>query len=151
MISKSSEEYLKAIYILKKEKGIIRVTDIAIKMNCSKPNVTKQLSILCKNGYVEYSTYKKITITNKGINLCKELLKEEDIIYLFLNHVIGINNDNLKTDSSLIKNVISKETLQSITSYVYIKLGLNSLKCDFNIDSEKCRKCIIDNEVGESK
>ena len=45
MISKSTEEYLKTMYVLLKQKGNIRVTDIAKKMNCSKPSVTKQLNL----------------------------------------------------------------------------------------------------------
>ena len=39
MVSKALEEYLKTMYILKKQKGNIRVTDIAEKMNCSKASV----------------------------------------------------------------------------------------------------------------
>ena len=37
MISKALEEYLKTMYVLKKQNGNIRVTDIANKMNCSTP------------------------------------------------------------------------------------------------------------------
>ena len=43
MVSKASEEYLKTMYLLKKQKGNIRVTDIAKKMNCSKPSVNKAI------------------------------------------------------------------------------------------------------------
>lgn len=39
MISKSQEEYLKTMYILGKQSGEIRATDIAEKMGCSKPSV----------------------------------------------------------------------------------------------------------------
>ncbi len=41
MISKALEEYLKTMYVLQKQNGNIRVTDIANKMNCSKPSVNK--------------------------------------------------------------------------------------------------------------
>ena len=44
MISKSLEEYLKTMYVLNKQNGKIRVTDIAEKMNCSKPGVTKAIN-----------------------------------------------------------------------------------------------------------
>lgn len=49
MISKSQEEYLKTIYILKKQEGNVRVTDIANKMHCSKPSVNKALHNLKDN------------------------------------------------------------------------------------------------------
>ena len=46
MISKSLEEYLKNIYILKKQNENVRVTDIANKMNCTKPSVNKAIKNL---------------------------------------------------------------------------------------------------------
>ena len=52
MISKASEEYLKTMYILKKQNDNIRVTDIANKMNCSKPSVNKAINNLKENGLV---------------------------------------------------------------------------------------------------
>ena len=53
MISKALEEYLKTMYILKKQKGDIRVTDIANKMNCSKPSVNKAINNLKDNNLQE--------------------------------------------------------------------------------------------------
>lgn len=49
MISKSQEEYLKTIYVLKKQVNTVRVTDIAEKMHCSKPSVNKALHSLKDN------------------------------------------------------------------------------------------------------
>ena len=46
MISKALEEYIKTMYVLEKQVGEIRVTDIATKMNCSKASVTKSLNSL---------------------------------------------------------------------------------------------------------
>ena len=50
MISKSQEEYLKTMYVLQKQNGNIRVTDIANKMNCTKPSVNKALNNLKVEG-----------------------------------------------------------------------------------------------------
>ena len=66
MISKSTEEYLKTIYVLMKQNGIVRVTDIADKMKCSKPSVTKQLNILSNSDFIKHETYGNITLTSKG-------------------------------------------------------------------------------------
>ena len=142
-MSKSSLEYLKNIYILYKQNSILRVTDIASTMKCSKPNVVKHLNVLKDKGLIEYETYGKISITDEGIKISKEILEEDDVIYLLLRNVIGIDNDNLKDDASKIKNSISKETYDELYEYVISKLGLNSLSCNFNMKNEKCRKCII--------
>lgn len=75
MISKSLEEYLKTIYVLKKQSGEVRVTDIAIKMNCTKPSVNKAIHNLKDNGYINYEAYGEIMLTDKRRKLSKEAFR----------------------------------------------------------------------------
>ena len=142
MISKSKEEYLKTIYVLNKQKGKVRVTDIAEKMNCSKPSVTKQLNILSNNNLIEYESYGDIKLTSDGINLAKKVLADYDILYLLLHDVIGVDESVSREDASKIKNVISSESLEKVSSYLYDALDFNKLNCNFNIRNESCRECI---------
>ena len=72
MISKASEEYLKTMYILNKQNGNIRVTDIANKMNCSKPSVNKAIYNLKDEGMLNYESYGTIELTQEGENLAKK-------------------------------------------------------------------------------
>ena len=65
MISKALEEYLKTMYVLKNQNGNIRVTDIAEKMNCSKPSVNKAINILKSENLVNYETYGTIEMTEE--------------------------------------------------------------------------------------
>lgn len=65
MISKSLEEYIKTMYILKMQNGNIRVTDVAQKMNCSKPSVNKALNNLKEAKLVNYETYGTIELTRR--------------------------------------------------------------------------------------
>ena len=46
MISKSLEEYVKVMYVLKMNKGEIRVTDIANSLGVSKASVNKAIKQL---------------------------------------------------------------------------------------------------------
>ena len=66
MISKSSEEYLKTMYILKQQNGNVRVTDIAQKMNCTKPSVNKAIYNLKDEGLLNYESYGTIELTDSG-------------------------------------------------------------------------------------
>ncbi len=65
MISKALEEYLKTMYILKKQSGNIRVTDIANKMNCTKPSVNKAIYNLKDHQLLNYESYGTIELTEK--------------------------------------------------------------------------------------
>ena len=142
MISASTEEYLKTIYILMKKNNLIRVTDIAEIMNCSKPSVTKQLNILKSNGLIIYETYHHIELTEAGIDYAKKILANNDILYILLHDVIGCDEEISKEDASKIKGIISDEVLNKISSYIYEVLDLKRLNCNFNIRNESCRACI---------
>ena len=65
MISKSLEEYLMTMYVIKMKKNDVRVTDIANKMNCTKPSVNKALYNLKDNGLVNYESYGTIELTKE--------------------------------------------------------------------------------------
>lgn len=142
MISKSSEEYLKTMYVLKKQNGNIRVTDIAKKMNCSKASVNKAIYSLKDNGLLNYESYGTIELTNEGENLAKKILETYDIVYLFLKDVLNIDAEEAEKEAEKIKLAITDGTTNKLAKYVHQVLDLNSLDCDYDINKEKCRCCI---------
>lgn len=141
MISKATEEYLKTMYVLKKQNGNIRVTDIANKMSCTKPSVNKALKSLKENGYIEYETYGPIKLTKEGENLAKKILEAYDIVYLFLKDVLGLENEIAKCEADKIKLVVEDDTLNSLAKYVHKVLDLKDLDCCYDLNKEECRSC----------
>ena len=142
MISKSLEEYLKTMYVLNKQNGKIRVTDIAEKMNCSKPGVTKAINSLKKNKLVNYETYGTIELTKKGEDLAKKILEAYDIVYLFLKDVLNIEEKQAQEEADKMKLAITDETINKLARYVHKTLDLNSLDCAYDINQERCRSCV---------
>lgn len=142
MISRSLEEYIKSMYILKKKNGNIRVTDIAEQMNCSKPSVNKAINNLKEHGLVNYESYGTIEITQAGEELAKKILETYDIVFLFLRDVLGIDSTIAKQDAERIKSSMSDETINKLARYVYQVLGLGNLNCNYDVNEEKCRSCI---------
>ncbi len=141
MISKSLEEYLKTMYILEKQNGDIRVTDIAKKMNCSKPSVNKALNNLKDNNLINYETYGKIELTKQGENLAKKILEAYDIVYVFLKDVLELDKKEAEKEAEKIKLAVSDNTLNELAKYVHKVLDFNSLDCGYDINNEKCISC----------
>ena len=141
MISKSSEEYLKTMYILKQQNGNVRVTDIAQKMNCTKPSVNKAIYNLKDEGLLNYESYGTIELTDSGENLAKKILEAYDIVYVFLKDVLNLEEDDAKKEAERIKLAITDETINKLAKYVHKVLGLSNLDCDYDINKEKCRCC----------
>ena len=141
MITKSLEEYLKTMYVLKKQTGKIRVTDVANKMNCTKPSVNKAICNLKNNGLVNYEAYGTIELTNEGEQLAKKLLEAYDIIFLFLKDVLNLDEDDAKIEAEKIKMAMNDNTINKLAKYVHNVLDLSSLDCNYDINKEKCRSC----------
>lgn len=141
MVSKALEEYLKTMYVLKKQNGKIRVTDVAKKMNCSKASVNKALYNLKDNDLVNYESYGTIELTERGGNLAKKILEAYDIVYLFLKDVLNLEGEEAKKEAEKIKSTISDATINQLAKYVHKVLGLSSLDCDYDINKERCRCC----------
>ncbi len=141
MISKSLEEYLKTMYVLKKQNGNIRVTDIAEKMNCTKPSVNKALNNLKTANLVNYETYGPIEITEKGEDLAKKVLEAYDIVYVFLKDVLNLEKNEAEVEAEKIKSAINDNTINSLAKYVHKVLDMTDLDCGYDINKEKCRSC----------
>lgn len=141
MISKSSEEYLKTMYILKKQNGNIRVTDVAIQMNCTKASVNKAIYNLKDEGLLNYESYGTIELTKNGENLAKKIIETYDIVYLFLKDVLNIEEVEAQKEAEQIKLVITDNTINKLAKYVHNVLDLNNLDCDYDVNKERCRNC----------
>ena len=142
MISKSLEEYLKTMYVLNKQNGNIRVTDIANKMNCTKPSVNKALNNLKEEKLINYETYGTIELTEEGEDLAKKILEAYDIVYVFLKEVLNLEEEHAKTEAEKIKSTIKDETINKLAKYVHQVLGLSNLNCNYDINKEQCRSCV---------
>ena len=142
MISKANEDYLKNMYILKKQNGNIRVTDVANKMNCTKPSVNKALNNLKINDLVNYESYGTIELTKEGEDLAKKIIEAYDIVYLFLKDVLEIDESIAENEAEKMKNALSDETLNQLAKYVHKELDLGDLNCSYDLNNERCRSCI---------
>lgn len=146
MISKALEEYIKTMYVLKQQKGEIRVTDIAYKMNCSKASVTKSLNNLKEKKLVEYEAYGEIKLTKEAEEIAQKALEAYDIVYLFFNEVLEMSEEEAREDAEKVNKVISDKTLNNLAKYLHKQLGLSNLDCKYDINESKCRTCIKRNK-----
>lgn len=142
MISKSLEEYLKTMYVLEKQNGRVRVTDIANKMNCTKASVNKALHHLKDHELIHYETYGTIELTKAGEDLAKKTLEVYDIVFLFLKDVLNLKEEEAQHEAEKMKSAMTDNTINQLAKYVHQVLDLNDLNCDYDVNNEKCRCCV---------
>lgn len=142
MLSKSLEEYVKEMYVLKMNKGDIRVTDIANSLDVSKASVNKAIKQLSIEGIVDYEAYGEIELTLEGERIAKKILEAYDITYLFLNEILEVDSKLAESEAKEMKNILSDDTINKLAKYTHEKLGLASLECGYDIDNERCISCV---------
>lgn len=140
-LSNSQEEYLKIIYNLSKTEKEIRVTDIANKLQYTKPSVNFALKSLKDFGLVNYEPYKDITLTKEGKQKAQEVSKRYDIVKMFLTEVLEVEERQAQKEAKAMKHAISKETEEKLERYISKELNLEELECGCDIKKEKCRSC----------
>ena len=141
-LSNSKEEYLKTMYILKNTKNEIKVTDIANRLNKTKASVNNAINNLKQEGLVLYEPYSQIELTEEGIKLAEKIIEANDIVKLFLVNLIGAKKEDAEREAKEIKTVLSDNTLNKLARYTHKELGLTSLECGYDINNERCIKCV---------
>lgn len=141
-LTNSQEEYLKAIYILENTNQKVRVTDIAKKLNITKPSVNKAIKILNELGLINYETYGNITLTKDGERLAKMIIKRYDTIKMFLVDILNIEARQAEKEAESMKHSISENTQKRLAEYINKILDLGDLDCGYDKNSDKCKNCV---------
>ena len=141
-LTSSQEEYLKTIYILEKQHKKIRVTDIAKKLNITKPSVNKAINILKDLGLIKYEIYGNIELIGQAEEIAKSVIKKEKLLAMFLTNVLEVEEEQAIKDATGLKHIISKETEEKLLKYINDLLNLEGVncKCD-NMEKEECKNC----------
>lgn len=119
-MQKSGEDYLEAILMLSQETGksAVRTTDIANKLGVSKPSVSRAMSILKEEGYIDQETYGDIFLTAKGLAAAGEVYDRHKKLTVFFRDILGVEKHLAEHDACLIEHDISKESMQKLTEFV---------------------------------
>jgi len=144
------EDYLETIFDLDKEKKVVRVKDIAKRMDVKMPTVTSMLKTLNNRGLVHYEKYEYVELTKSGAAIGKEMRRRHRALFRFLTEILRIEGAIADEEACKMEHVLSPSTLESLTDFMeFIQIcprtGESWLRyfeeyrrqgCDFN----KCRR-----------
>jgi Mn-dependent DtxR family transcriptional regulator len=113
-IQESGENYLETILILKERNGVVRSVDIAAELGFSKPSISRAMSILKKNGYIEVNEEGHIELTKTGNEKAAEIYERHQLLTKYLVTILDVDKKIAAEDACRIEHVISEETFQKI-------------------------------------
>ena len=117
-LSESTEMYLATIKILEEEHGFAKVVEIAESLGVTKPSVSKAMSQLLVEGYIDKEPYGHVTLTEKGLSVAEELVTKRRLIISYLQHSLGLTRSEASQNACRMEHVISDEMYERIHHYM---------------------------------
>jgi len=128
-LSSNMEDYMETIIILSEENKVVRVKDIAKKLDIKMPSVTAALNKLKKIELIEYEKYGFIELTKLGRKIASQVLKRHQTLSRFFYNILDLPKDESENIACKIEHVISTNAcakLFKLTNFLEEETDKNS-------------------------
>jgi DtxR family transcriptional regulator, Mn-dependent transcriptional regulator len=148
-LTSTMEDYLEAIFDLDRDKKVVRVKDIAKKLDVKMPSVTSMLKTLSDRGLVAYEKYEYVELTDEGSGVGQEMHRRHGVLRKFLTDILKIDPVTADEEACRMEHSLSAGTLNSLTDFIaYVqtcpRAGENWLRHfeDFRQHGYRPEKCV---------
>ena len=114
----SKEDYLKTIYELGGDKEQVSNKNIATALNISRPSVSEMIKKLLQDGYVEYTVYQGIKLTEYGAVEAKKIRRRHLLWEVFLVEKLGYNSEEVHDEAEKLEHVTNKKLEKKLDEYL---------------------------------
>ena len=113
----SGEDYLEAILVLQKQKGMVRSVDMARHMGVSKPSVCHAVATLKNGGFLTMDDGFFLHLTDVGRETAEQIYEKHQFFTIQLI-AAGVDPKIAEADACRIEHVISEESFQRLKAAV---------------------------------
>ena len=114
--SETIEDYVELIADLIAVQKEARASDLAARLGVANPTVSKMLSRLQEEGYIDSQPYRSIFLTEKGEQLARKCKERHQIVLEFLIR-LGVDPETAEFDAEGIEHHISEKTLRIMRQF----------------------------------
>ena len=120
MLSKSEENYLKAIYVLQEEMGMkaVNTNAIAERTQTSAASVTDMLKKLASKKFIYHQKYKGVSLSKKGMNEALKLIRKHRVWETFLYEHLNFNWEEIHDLAEELEHIHSVELINRLHAYL---------------------------------
>jgi DtxR family Mn-dependent transcriptional regulator len=142
-LTSAMEDYLEAIYHLEKERRIARVRDIANRLGVKMSSVSSALKTLSSRGLIRYDPHQYITLTDRGIDEAKEIVRKHEILKRFLSGVLKIKEDVAEDNACRIEHHLDPEVIEQLIGFLeFVEMCPVDQTRWLDGRSESCDDCV---------
>jgi len=114
----NKEDYIKAIYELGGQSNQVSNKSIAEALNVSAPSVSEMIKKLLQEGYVEYTLYQGVKLTELGIKEAMRVRRKHLLWEVFLVEKLGYNWGDVDEEAERLEHVTSDELERRLDEYL---------------------------------
>ena len=109
----SGEDYLEAVLVLQKEKGMVRAVDVARYLEVTKPSVCHAVATLRDGGFLTMDSDYFLHLTDVGRKVAEQIYEKHRF---FTERLIeaGVDPETAERDACRIEHVISEESFRRL-------------------------------------
>ena len=109
----SGEDYLEAVLVLQKEKGMVRSVDVARHLEVTKPSVCHAVATLRDGGFLTMDSDYFLHLTDVGREVAEQIYEKHRFFTDRLIEV-GVDPEIAERDACRMEHVISQESFENL-------------------------------------
>jgi len=117
-LTSSMENYLETIRNLEKDKGVVRVKNIARELKVKMSSVSGALETLAKEGLISHEKYGYIELTDEGKKLAEAICSRHRTLFKFFTEVLGVDPKTADEDACKMEHTVSPLVLEKLVEFV---------------------------------
>ena len=116
-LQESGEMYLETIYMLSRERNIVRAIDVVEHMGYSKPSVSRAVGLLKQGGYLVVEETGNLLLTDSGREIGEKIYARHRVLTKMLT-MLGVDEKTAAEDACKMEHAISDETFEAIRKHL---------------------------------
>jgi DtxR family Mn-dependent transcriptional regulator len=111
-ISRSAEDYLKAIFELETPETPVQTSAIAGVLDVAPPSVTGMVKRLSESGLLNHLPYRGVQLTPKGRRAALRMLRRHRVVEAYLTTKLGYDWDSVHEEAERLEHAVSDELVE---------------------------------------
>ncbi len=115
-LTRSVEDYLKAIYQLSPEGRAASTSEIAQLLALSPPSVTGMVKRLSEHGLLEHVPYRGVQLTDEGRRAALRMVRRHRLIEAYLVEFLGYSWDTVHEEAERLEHAVSDTLVERMAT-----------------------------------
>jgi DtxR family Mn-dependent transcriptional regulator len=115
-LTRSVEDYLKAIYQLSPEGRAASTSEIAHLLALSPPSVTGMVKRLSEHGLLEHVPYRGVQLTDEGRRAALRMVRRHRLIEAYLVEFLGYSWDTVHEEAERLEHAVSDTMVERMAT-----------------------------------